>query len=139
MALGTIASRVTGFLRTAIILIALGSALLGDSYNIANTTPNIVYELMLGGVLTSVVVPLLVRAAKQDTDGGQAYAQRLLTLVAVVLGALTVVTVLFAPAIIALYGAEADQRRSARSRSPSPATSCRRSSSTAWAPRSARS
>ncbi len=104
MALGTIASRFTGFLRTAIILIALGSALLGDSYNIANTTPNIVYELMLGGVLTSVVVPLLVRAAKQDTDGGQAYAQRLLTLVAVVLGALTVVTVIFAPAIISLYG-----------------------------------
>jgi putative peptidoglycan lipid II flippase len=104
MALGTIASRVTGFLRTAVIVYALGTVLLGDSYNIANTTPNIVYELMLGGILTSVVVPVLVRASRTDDDGGEAYAQRLLTLVAVVLGVLTIVAVLFAPAIIAAYG-----------------------------------
>ena len=54
---------------------------LGLSYDVANTAPNIVYELLHGGVLTAVVVPLLVRAAKDDEDGGQAYAQRLLTLV----------------------------------------------------------
>jgi putative peptidoglycan lipid II flippase len=59
----------------------LGVASVADAFNLANTAPNIVYELLLGGVLTSVVVPLLVRAAKEDGDDGQAYAQRLLTLV----------------------------------------------------------
>ncbi len=39
---------------------------MGDSYNIANTIPNIIYDLLLGGVLTSVVVPLLVQAARED-------------------------------------------------------------------------
>ena len=46
------------------------SALVNDAYNTANTLPNIVYELLLGGVLTSVVVPLLVHAQERDRDGG---------------------------------------------------------------------
>ena len=59
MAFGTLASRGTGFLRTALVASVIGVAI-GDAYNLANTLPNIVYELLLGGVLTSVVVPLLV-------------------------------------------------------------------------------
>lgn len=102
MALGTLASRATGFLRTLIIAVAIGTAV-GDAYNAANTIPNIIYELLLGGVLTSVVVPLLVAAAKDDTDGGEAYAQRLLTLVVVGLGAVTLVALALAPTIIRLY------------------------------------
>ena len=104
MAVGTIASRATGFLRTVVIAGVLGVAAVGDAFNLANTSPNIVYELLLGGVLTSVVVPLLVRAAKEDGDDGAAYAQRLLTLVVLVLGTASVVLVLGAPLIIDLYG-----------------------------------
>jgi putative peptidoglycan lipid II flippase len=103
MAIGTIASRGTGFLRTLVLLAALGSAQLGDAYNIPNTVPNAIYDLLLGGVLTSVVVPLLVKAARDDGDGGVAYAQRLLTIVAVVLGACTIVAVIAAPWIVDLY------------------------------------
>ena len=51
-----------------------------NAYNNANTLPNAVYDLMLGGILTSVVVPLLVSAAKRDADGGEAYDQRMFTL-----------------------------------------------------------
>lgn len=111
MALGTLASRVTGFLRTAVIAAAIGSGLLGDAYNVANTTPNILYDLLLGGVLTSVVVPLLVQAAGRDPDGGTAYTQRLLTVVLLGLGAATALAMLAAPAIVALYarGFTADQ------------------------------
>lgn len=108
MALGTIASRGTGFLRTAVIASVLGVYGVGTAYNVANTTPNIVYELLLGGVLTSVVVPLLVRAAKEDGDEGQAYAQRLLTLVVVVLGGAAVLLVLAAPLLIDLYAGDLD-------------------------------
>ena len=49
-----------------------------------------IYILTVGGGLNSVFVPQLVRAMKEDDDGGEAYANRLLTLVMVILGSLTV-------------------------------------------------
>ena len=103
MAVGTAVSRLTGFLRTAVIASALGVTGLSLAYNVANTTPNIIYELLLGGVLTAVVVPLLVRAARDDADGGAAYAQRLLTLVVLVLGGAALLLVLAAPLVVDLY------------------------------------
>ncbi len=103
MAVGTAASRATGFVRTALIGVVLGLGHVGDAFNLANTAPNIVYDLLLGGVLTSVVVPLLVRAAKQDGDDGQGYTQRLLSLTVLALGAASVLLVLFAPALVDAY------------------------------------
>jgi putative peptidoglycan lipid II flippase len=104
MAVGTLASRVTGFLRTAILIYALGTHYLGDAYNIANTLPNAVYNLALGGILTSVVVPLLVSAAKRDRDRGEAYDQRIFTIGVLALGGITVVATLAAAPIADLYG-----------------------------------
>lgn len=103
MALGTIASRATGFLRTAVLAFALGTTALGDAYNTANVVPSFVYELLLGGILTSVVVPLIVRTKLRDTDAGEAYEQRLFTLVTVVLLVCTIAAVLAAGPIISLY------------------------------------
>src|SRR5438067_4202969 len=103
MATGTLASRLTGFLRTVVIAAALGSSL-GDPYNVANTIPNILYDLLLGGVLSSVVVPLLVQAARDDGDDGEAYAQRLLGIVVVALAVTSIAGVLLAPQIVHLYG-----------------------------------
>src|SRR5207244_8377772 len=57
MAVGTLVSRGTGFLRTLVLVYAVGTARLGNAYNNANTLPNTVYYLMLGGIFTSVVVP----------------------------------------------------------------------------------
>src|SRR5689334_25142614 len=102
MAVGTIASRGTGFLRTVVIAAAIGLQV-GDSYNVANTIPNIIYDLLLGGLLTSVVVPLLVQAAHDDDDGGEAYAQRLVTIVLATLSVVAVVGVVLSPQIIAVY------------------------------------
>jgi len=102
MAIGTAASRGTGFLRTVVIAAAMGLAV-GDSYNVANTIPNIIYDLLLGGVLTSVVVPLLVKAARDDGDGGEAYAQRLVTIVIATLSVVSVIGVALAPQLIRLY------------------------------------
>ena len=103
MAAGTLASRGTGFLRTVVIAAAIGLTV-GDSYNVANTIPNIIYDLLLGGLLTSVVVPLLVQAAHDDGDRGEAYAERLVTIVLAVLSVVAVVGVVLAPEIIAIYG-----------------------------------
>src|SRR6516164_2674404 len=103
MALGTLASRGTGFLRTLVLAYALGLGAVSIAYNNANTLPNTVYDLMLGGILTSIVVPLLVNAAKRDADGGEAYDQRTFTLVTVALFALTVIATLAATLLVSLY------------------------------------
>jgi putative peptidoglycan lipid II flippase len=104
MAAGTLASRFTGFIRTAVLLYALGTKDLGDAYNVANTVPNAVYNLALGGILTSVAVPLIVSAAKKHADRGEAYDQRIFTLGVLVLGAVTLLATAAAVPITAVYG-----------------------------------
>ncbi|WP_411116067.1 murein biosynthesis integral membrane protein MurJ [Streptomyces sp. 058-1L] len=102
MAAGTLVSRLTGFIRSLVITAALGAALLGDSFTIAYTLPTMIYILTVGGGLNSVFVPQLVRAMKDDEDGGEAFANRLLTLVMVALGLIVAVAVLIAPVLIQL-------------------------------------
>jgi putative peptidoglycan lipid II flippase len=104
MALGTLASRFTGFLRTAVLLYAIGTQSLGDAYNVANNLPNAVYNLALGGILTSVVVPLLVNAAKRNRDGGEGYDQRIFTLGVFALAGITAVATAATVPITAIYG-----------------------------------
>ncbi|MEV5660612.1 murein biosynthesis integral membrane protein MurJ [Streptomyces flaveolus] len=100
MAAGTMVSRLTGFIRSALIVSALGVGLLGDTFQVAYQLPTMIYILTVGGGLNSVFVPQLVRAMKDDEDGGEAFANRLLTLVMVALGALTAITVFAAPLLI---------------------------------------
>ncbi|MGW2515990.1 murein biosynthesis integral membrane protein MurJ [Streptomyces sp. NPDC001617] len=100
MAAGTMVSRLTGFVRSALIVSALGTALLGDTFQVAYQLPTMIYILTVGGGLNSVFVPQLVRAMKEDEDGGEAFANRLLTLVIVALAALTAVAVLAAPVLV---------------------------------------
>jgi putative peptidoglycan lipid II flippase len=103
MAFGTIASRGTGFLRTFVLLTVLGAGSLSGAYNNSNTLPNTVYYLMLGGIFTAVVVPLLVRAAKEDPDRGEGYAERIFTLGVVSLLIVTVVATLLSGPLVDLY------------------------------------
>ncbi|MFE9257385.1 murein biosynthesis integral membrane protein MurJ [Streptomyces sp. NPDC006879] len=102
MAAGTIVSRITGFLRTLVIAGAIGIGTLNDTYQIANTLPTMIYVLVGGGALNAVFIPQLVRAMKDDEDGGTAYANRLLTLVVVLLAGVTTVCVLAAPLFITM-------------------------------------
>jgi putative peptidoglycan lipid II flippase len=103
MAVGTLASRGTGFVRTVVIAYALGVGAVNNAYTVANTAPNALYDLLLGGVLSALVIPLLVRAAHDDEDDGEAFAQRLVTIVAVVLTAVAIIAVLVAPWVVSLY------------------------------------
>lgn len=103
MAILSLVSRATGFLRAAAISAAIGGFAVGDDYTLANNLPNQIYELLLGGVLASVLIPTLVRARKESPDRGEAYAQRLLTLAVVALGAATLVVILAAPLLTAVY------------------------------------
>jgi putative peptidoglycan lipid II flippase len=102
MMVATVISKITGMARLLVIAWVLGLAAVGDAYNAANTLPNQIYELFVGGVLTTVLVPVLVRARKDDRDGGEAYTQRLLTMATVALVVVTVLAVVSAPLLIQL-------------------------------------
>jgi putative peptidoglycan lipid II flippase len=97
MAIATIVSRASGLLSKLMLIVIIGSGVLNDSYQAATTLPTMINELLLGGVLTSVAIPLLVRAEKEDPDGGASYGQWLVTMSAVLLGVGTVIAVLCAP------------------------------------------
>lgn len=121
MALGTIVSRATGFLRAGLLAMVIGTQLNGDMFDVANTIPNTLYILLAGGVFNVVLVPQLVRAMKNDDDGGDAYANRVITLGLLVLGVGTVVLMFAVPWLMHLVFASefftdqqlADQRASA--------------------------
>ncbi|MGH3550008.1 MAG: murein biosynthesis integral membrane protein MurJ [Pseudonocardiaceae bacterium] len=103
MAVATLVSRITGFLRQLALAAVLGLGVVSDSYTVSNTLPTMLYEILLGGVLTSVVVPLLVRAGREDGDQGEAYVQRLVTVACVALGAASVLAIAAAPLLAALF------------------------------------
>src|SRR5262245_12812586 len=98
--IGTALSRVTGFLRVAAIAYALGVSTLAGVYSYANETPNIVYELLLGGVLTATLVPLFVtHVENRDEDATSA----VVTVAVLALIAITIIGELLAPVIVRLY------------------------------------
>ncbi len=106
MSAGTGLSRLTGFLRLSAMAFALGitESRLADAYNIANITPNILYELALGGILTSVVVPVVVEWMQtRGRDAAWDVVRRLFTLAFVVLSGIALAGVVFAPWIVDLY------------------------------------
>ncbi len=102
MAAGTLVSRLSGYLRTGLLTAALGNGLHADIFNIANTIPNMLYILLAGGVFNAVLVPQLVRAVRNDDDGGDAYTNRVITLAALFLGAVSVLLVVAAPLVMKL-------------------------------------
>ncbi len=102
MAAGTVVSRLSGFVRSALLAAALGLGLHADVFNIANTIPNTLYILLAGGVFNAVLVPQLVRARHHD-DGGEAYTDRVVTLAAIFLAVVTVALVVAAPLLMDLY------------------------------------
>jgi putative peptidoglycan lipid II flippase len=112
MAIASLVSRITGFLRSIAIAAAVGAGIysVGDAYGLANTLPNMVYELLLGGVLTSVLIPVLVKAQQDDQDHGVAYTQRLLSIATASLAGATLLAVLAAPWLIGIFGGPPEYR-----------------------------
>ena len=102
IAAGTLVSRITGLVRGLLLVAVLGTTLLGDTYNVANTMPNILYNLIIGGALTAVFVPQMVRAIREP-DGGSAFLSRLVTATCVVLGSLVLLSVVAAPILVRIF------------------------------------
>ena len=105
MAVGTIFSRITGLGRNLLLVAALGTAIIGDTFQVANTIPTVVYILVAGGALNAVFVPQIVREMKKP-DGGNAFVSQLATATFTILAIATAIGVLAAPLIVRLYAAE---------------------------------
>ena len=67
----TLLSRVTGLVRIAIVSAVLGATLLGDVYQGANMVPTLLFELIAGGAIQAVLVPLFVREAERGEERSQ--------------------------------------------------------------------
>jgi putative peptidoglycan lipid II flippase len=102
MAVGTIASRVLGVVRAAMVLAVVGAGLAGDAWDVANTLPNIIYLLLAGGVLNAVLVPQITKAASH-ADGGREYVDRLLTIAIIGIAVVAVVFTMAAGLLVELY------------------------------------
>ncbi|MBE1486097.1 murein biosynthesis integral membrane protein MurJ [Plantactinospora soyae] len=109
MAAFSLISRGTGFLRQLMIVATLGLSLVGNAYTTAQIIPGMVYEFLLGGILSSVLIPVLVRRRKADPDGGQAYTQRLLSLAVLILGGAALLAVLGASVLTTIYAGRQGQ------------------------------
>lgn len=101
MTVGTALSRITGLVRISALTYALGvtGTKLADTYNLANTTPNIVYELFLGGILGAVFVPVLI-AAREHRKGDES---ALVSVALLALALVSVATAIAAPLIMRIY------------------------------------
>jgi putative peptidoglycan lipid II flippase len=87
----TAVSRITGFARVVAVAAALGTTFLANTYHTANTAPNLLFELVAAGVLTSVFVPTFVQyLVREDHEAGWDAANALTTVALVALTALAV-------------------------------------------------
>lgn len=101
MALATLASRLTGFLRTWSMAFALGSGTIASAYSIANNMPSFICDLIMGGILGAAFLPVYMQA---KSAGGKAasnaYASSMLNWTVIILGAASVLCAVFAPQVI---------------------------------------
>lgn len=108
MAIATVVSRVTGFARITALTTVLGLSGLRQAFEVANTLPNTLYELLLGGILTSTLVPLLVEARAGGQAKADAFVQRILTVTLLATAVLSVLAVLAAPFLLRAYNTSSD-------------------------------
>lgn len=107
---GTLTSRVLGFIRSPLLL---GAAIginypAANAFDIANRLPNLIYMIVIGGVVNAVLVPAIVRAAKNSEDDGAAFINKLMTLTVVSLGVVSALLTALAPVIVKMFAATMD-------------------------------
>lgn len=94
-------SRVTGFVRTSAQAWALGITGLASTYTVAVNMPNVLYELVMGGMLITSFLPVYLSVKKRaGQEGAVSYASNLISIVLLLMGVLTVASFIFAVPII---------------------------------------
>ena len=96
-----IVSRLTGFLRTWGQAYALGVTVTASCYSVANNLPNQLYEIVIGGMLVTAFLPVYLSVKqKQGTKGASAYTSNLVSIVLVLMGAVTILGFIFARQVV---------------------------------------
>lgn len=98
---GTFVSRILGLIRSALLLATLGAFGAHDAFNVANTLPNTIFNLLAGGVLNAILVPQIVRAFRKKN--GDEFVNRLLTTAGVILLTITVVATIASTLLVSLF------------------------------------
>ena len=97
----TIVSSVTGFIRTWAMAAAIGMSLLSSSYQVANNLPNMLYELVMGGMLVTAFLPVYMGVRRErGRDASNEYVGNLLGILLLLLGGISVLGTVFAPGFI---------------------------------------
>lgn len=109
IAIATLVSRITGFMKQLLLLATLGAAV-ASAYTISSQIPNMISEFVLGAVLTAIVVPVLVRAEREDPDQGAAFVRRLFTISVCLLGGAALFATAAAPILTNYVFLEADSK-----------------------------
>jgi putative peptidoglycan lipid II flippase len=101
MSVLVIISRLTGFLRTWGQAYALGVTVTASCYSVANNLPNQLYELVIGGMLVTAFLPVYQSVKKEKgTKGASDYTSNLVSIVLVLMGAVTVLGIIFAAQVV---------------------------------------
>ena len=101
MTIATLASRVTGLIRTWAMAFALGNTLLTSAYQVANNLPNVIFELVAGGLLSAAFLPvLMLERERHGEEGFNRYGSNIMNICLAVLGALSLLAIVFAKPII---------------------------------------
>ena len=100
VAIGTAMSRLTGLLRVVVFGVIIGQTALADAFDGANNSPNSIYELLVGGLLSASLVPLFTRFAEDDDEEA---TEAVVSASLIVLAIATVLAVLAAPLIFRVF------------------------------------
>lgn len=101
MTIATLASRVTGLVRTWAMAFALGNTLLTSAYQVANNLPNVIFELVAGGLLSAAFLPvLMLQRERYGEEGANRYGSNIMNICLIVLGVLSLLAIVFAKPII---------------------------------------
>ena len=111
MSVLVIVSRITGFARTWGQAMALGVTVVSSCYTVANNLPNMLYELVMGGMLATAFLPVYLSVKeKAGREGSNRYTSNLLSLVVLLMGVLTLLGIVFASQVVwtQSFGATSD-------------------------------
>jgi putative peptidoglycan lipid II flippase len=112
MSFATALSRITGYARTMVQAAVLGSGVVANAYTLSNTLPNQIYELFMGGLLSSIFIPILVeRLTRHGEEDARRLTNALLTLIVPVLTVVALLGIIFAGPLVNLttaWGATED-------------------------------
>lgn len=110
MSLCVILSRITGFIRTWALAFALGASFLSSSYQIANALPEMLYELVIGGMLATAFLPVYVSVKERLGEAASAdFASNLFTIVMILLATISALGMIFPQVVIYTQSYYSDQ------------------------------